>query len=195
MTEEQVRVFGPSSRWVLASIYGWWLGLLVVVVLAIAADLVGFMGGADSQFMVGVGFGGGVGYVQSRVLRKSLARPISWMVASAIGMGSPFLVRDAIVASGGTLPYSLPAYVLVGSVITGAWQSALLRQVSAHPNRWVVGSLLGWGAPAALIALGDTALGGPVGGLLSAATVLLGGAILGAVSSRFTRSVVRRAPV
>lgn len=192
MTEEQAGVSGPISGWVKASTYGWLLGLLVIVVLAVAGDLVGFMGG-DSQVMVGVGMGGGVGYVQSRVLRDWLARPSWWMVASAIGMGGLFIVRDAIVAWGGAFPYSLPVYVLVGSVVTGSWQSVLLRQVSAHANWWVVGSLLGWGVPAALIALGDTALLGPVGGLLSSVTIVLGGAILGIISSRFMTSIVREA--
>ena len=56
-------------RWIRATSLGWLIGFALVIVLALAWDMLG--GGA--QFMVGVGMGAGVGYMQSRMIGEWIA--------------------------------------------------------------------------------------------------------------------------
>lgn len=71
-TQSNRRLF---TRWVRATFLGWLLGFVVVIVLALAWDMIG--GGA--QFMVGVGIGAGVGYMQSRVVGEWADSPRRWL--------------------------------------------------------------------------------------------------------------------
>ena len=154
----------------------------MVVALSLLSDL------------VGVGVGLGVGYMQSRSLSAWLERPNHWVLASTLGMGGLFVVRDVVVLSGYEAPYSLPAYILVGAVLTGLWQWSLLRRVSDRAGWWVAGSLLGWFVPAACIALGDSNAIGPVGQAASLGAIFFGGAMLGASSGPVLVRILRPAP-
>ena len=118
------------TRWVRATFLGWLLGFVVVIVLALAWDMIG--GGA--QFMVGVGMGAGVGYMQSRVVGEWADSPRRWLWASIIGMGAPFVLWDLSVLVGFEFVFSLPLSVLMGGLLVGILQWSLLRP---HSDRAV----------------------------------------------------------
>lgn len=152
-------------------------------------------GEGESQFIVGVGIGLGVGYAQGRILRAWLGRSIDWIVASTVGMGALFVIHDIAVATGMEFPFSLPLYVLAGSLLTGLWQAVLLRPVSERAYWWPIASVVGWGVPALCVALGDVSGTGVIGDVASLSAIFLGGGMLGATSGGVLRWILGRPAV
>ena len=181
MTAETV-VHGPNPfrRWIKATTLGWLLGFVLVVILAMLWDLLG--GGA--QFMVGIGMGAGVGFMQARVLDNSMGIGRRWMLVTTLGMGIPFLLWDVATRTGLSIPVSLPLCVLTGSLLVGIPQSLLLRTRLLHTSRWIVASIIGWGLPVGLVALSDSGVLSGVGTILSLGAMFLGGVVLGAVTGK-----------
>jgi hypothetical protein len=165
-----------TARWVRACATGWIGGLALVLLLAVLWDLVGGV----AQFMVGVGMGAGVGWSQSRMLRHWLIKPGSWVLASTVGMGAPFVLSDIVALLGGSI-YALSWCAVVGGAIAGVWQARLLRDNVSHTGRWWLWSMLGWAVPVLIISVGDYS-DSPAVGVLSLACMFLGGIILGAVT-------------
>jgi hypothetical protein len=165
-----------TARWVRACATGWIGGLALVLLLAVLWDLVGGV----AQFMVGVGMGAGVGWSQSRMLRHWLIKPGSWVLASTVGMGAPFVLSDIVALLGGSI-YALSWCAVVGGAVAGVWQARLLRDNVSHTGRWWLWSMLGWAVPVLIISVGDYS-DSPVVGVLSLACMFLGGIILGAVT-------------
>ncbi|RMG26798.1 MAG: hypothetical protein D6724_01060, partial [Armatimonadetes bacterium] len=95
------------TRWVRATFAGWLLGFVFVVLAAVGGDLIG-IGDRESQFIVGIAMGAGVGYAQGRVMRQWLGATWRWAWASAIGMGVPFGVSDLVSAVWSEFSFSLP---------------------------------------------------------------------------------------
>lgn len=175
-------------RWMGATALGWLLGLIALLVLASLADLVG----VDGQFMVGVGIGGGVGYMQGRTLSPWVGRPTRWLMASMIGMGGLFVLHDIVRATGAGFPYSLPLYVLIGGLVVGIWQRYLLRPVSDRATWWVPTSLFAWALPVCGLVLGDWHGAGAFGDIAGVASIFLGGAMVGAASGRVLVWILQR---
>jgi hypothetical protein len=175
-------------RWVGATTLGWLLGFFALLALASLADLVGFHG----QFMVGVGIGAGVGFLQGRTLSPWVGRPMRWMMATMIGFGGLFVLHDVVRATGAGFPYSLPLYVLVGGLVAGIWQRYLLRGVSERANWWIPISLLAWALPVGGLLLGDGHHAGRLGAIVGLVSMFLGGAIVGAASGKPLVWILRR---
>ena len=176
-SESRTRLF---RRWVRATTLGWLIGFVLVVVLATIWDMMG--GGA--QFMVGVGMGCGVGYMQARVIRNWSGRTQPWLWSSIVGMGAPFLFWDIASATGASVPMSLPVGVLIGGVLTGSLQYRLLRPYFERTPWWVPACVLGWGLPAGIIAMVDSNVFPPVFSVLSPLVIFFGGVLLGAVTGQ-----------
>ena len=134
--------------------------------------------------MVGVGMGAGVGFMQARVVGEWVETTRRWIMETTIGMGLPFLIWDIGGALGMETFFSLPVCVVAGSLLVGVLQSVLLRPRLNHTSWWIPASLVGWGLPAAAIALGDSGLLSGPGALVSVGAMFLGGAILGTVTGK-----------
>jgi hypothetical protein len=167
-------------RWIRATTLGWLLGFVSVVVLSIALDQIG----GTAQFIVGVGMGAGVGFMQARVVGEWVKPTRRWIWVTTVGMGLPFLLWDLGVAVGLQASFSLPLCVVAGSLLVGVLQSILLRLRLKGTVWWIPASLVGWGLPAAGITLGDSGLLSGPGALVSVGAMLLGGAVLGAVTGK-----------
>lgn len=169
-----------AGSWTRATTLGWLVGLVLVVAIAMVWDMLG--GGA--QFMVGVGMGAGVGYLQARVTRTWTGRIQPWLWTSTIGMGVPFVLWD--VASGTAMKalFSLPLCVLLGGALTGVLQRPLLRPHFERTSWWIPACVVGWGLPAGVIALSSSSSVPPVFGPLSTIVMFLGGLLLGAVTGK-----------
>ncbi len=181
MSTETMRA-QPSvfARWLRATTLGWLLGFVLVVILALAWNIIG--GGA--QFMVGLGMGAGVGYVQTRVVGEWVESTRRWLLASIIGMGVPFLMWDLGALIGVGAFFSLPVCVIAGGLFVGILQCSLLRPRLDRASFWIPACVVGWGLPAGAIALGDSDLLPAPAFLLSLGAMLLGGVILGAVTGK-----------
>ena len=179
------------TRWIRATTIGWLLGFVLVVVSALAWDLLG----GHAQFMVGVGMGAGVGFVQMRVLDERVESARRWLWASTLGMGVPFLLWDLGSLIGIEAFFSLGACVLAGGLLVGLLQCSLLRTRLERASLWIPACVLGWGLPAGAIALGDSdLLPGPMF-LVSAGAMFLGGVVLGAVTGKALTSMPLRSAV
>jgi len=178
-------------RWLWATTVGWWLGFVVLVGLAAFWDLLG--GGA--QFMVGVGMGFGVGFVQSRVLKGVIASPWGWCAASTFGMGSLFVLYDLLGLFGFALPFSLPLFLIAGGLLVGLLQGRFLQPFSPRAPFWVPACMLGWLMPAALIALGDSGVLGEWGSLATLSVIFLGGIPVGGVTGAGLVGILPYPPV
>lgn len=181
----------PFARWVRATTVGWLLGLALVVVLAMVWNMIG----GEAQFMVGVGMGAGVGYMQARVVGAWVDSTRQWLWMSIIGMGFPFVLWDFGAVAGIEAFFSLPRCVLVGGLLVGVLQQRLLRLRFERASWWIPACVVGWGLPAGMIALGDSSLlPGPLS-LLSFIAIFFGGLILGAVTGRALVWISRRSVV
>lgn len=185
----------PDFRsWVKATTFGWWLGFVVVVVLVLALDVVANVGGV--QFVVGVGMGAGVGYIQGRWMNRWLGTGHQWFLASTVGIGGPFVVGDAARALGIDIPFSLALYVAIGSLLVGLLEWGVLRRHVSHGAWWVPASVLGWMLPVGLIALNERQLlPGVAGEALALIGMFFGGIILGGVTGGVLGRVIMRATV
>lgn len=170
--------------WVKATTFGWWLGFAMVVLLAVTLESVFAVEGAQS--MIGVGMGAGVGFMQGRFLDRSLGSRHRWLLASTVGMGTPFVVGDIAGAIGVGIPYSLALYAAIGGLLAGLLQWRLLHHRVDRPALWVPVSVVGWMLPVTLLALNDNQILTGAAGVIAMLTgMFLGGIILGYVTGTF----------
>lgn len=178
-------------RWIAVTSAGWLVGVVLVVLLSMAWDLVG--GGA--QFMVGVGMGVVVGLLQSRMIASWVTSGWHWFLASTIGMGIPYLLWDLGVGFGVSGLLAMWVCTVVGGVLVGVLQRPLFRAPRPRAGLWVVACAFGWSVPEWLLQLSNMGLLPGKWDLLSIAGVLFGGVLLGSVTSlalprRLSRSAV-----
>lgn len=181
-------------RWTLATTAGWVGGIPLVLLFAGIGGLLG----VGDQFSVGIGVGLGVGLGQWLVGRRLFPLDPRWFLASAVGMGLPFILADLLRLNwSGDTRLLVLATVALGALLTGIWQRPLLRPFSTGTNWWPAASVAGW-CCAALVA--SLASGQPrstsrllfnVGALVSGGVVLglmTGGALIGLSDSTPDRS-------
>lgn len=169
-----------ASAWLRTTTIGWFLGFLVMLPLIVAGDAVGV-----AQSMIGIGMGGGLGYWQSRLLRGVLERPWRWALASASGMGAPFVLWDLSPAVGLESWFSLPLCVAVGGLVAALWQWRLLETRTDRAIVWVPAAAVGWALPALAIAAGEAEwVAEPLGTMLGLCGMFFGGVMLGAVTGK-----------
>lgn len=165
------RFEGLFSRWLLATAAGWVLGIVLVVILAEIWSVTGM----ESQFMVGIGMGAGVGYMQSRIVTTVIGASRRWLWSSVVGLGVPFIAWDLGAFIDIDVPFALQVFVLLGALFAGLLQTVMLRRHSVRAPWWVPACVVGWGLPAALAALKNA-------GVVPLIAILIGGVILGAVT-------------
>lgn len=173
------------GRWIGMTAAGWLLGFVLVIVLATAWSATG----GTAQFMVGVGMGAGVGFLQARVLGSRVDRPRRWLWASVLGMGLPFLLWDVGAGLGLNDLFSMPACALVGSLLVGVLQGRLLRPRFTRAPWWIPACVVGWGLPVGITLLGDS--GPPPNPWPVLAAIVFGGVMLGAVSGAALEWIAR----
>jgi hypothetical protein len=78
-------------NWTLNTIYGWLIGFVCVVLLALISDAIGI---GNSQFFVGTGMAAGVGFMQNRLLRRKHNWNWNWMWTTIIGMTLAFVILE-----------------------------------------------------------------------------------------------------
>lgn len=146
-------------RWMLATVLGAALYLIVSVPLMALLTLITFAGArpeAEPAFVpnfIGAGFGMGltgaaIGLAQWFVLRKLLHNAGWWVLATMIGYSAPYVV-------GAVLPqwpeWLAPASMFVTfGLVFGIAQGLVLRAQVTHAAWWIPISLAGWLAALAL---------------------------------------------
>ena len=171
----------PLTAWVRTVFFGWVLGIVMVVFLALIGEAIGARG---SQLAVGLGMGLGVGFAQERALRGVIGPSRRWPGVSALGLALPFLIGDASRLFGVPIPYSIYATIVVAGLSIGILQSRLLPASAVTSGRWIVANAIGWTVAAAAVAWADTftrtlGIRGVAGALIYLGVVASGGVALG----------------
>jgi len=165
--------------WIRACLGGWLLGLGMIVLLAVLSDMVG----TQVQFIVGLGMGLGLGFVQGRFLRGFVS-PARWMWATVGGLVLPFLAWDVAAAAGLAAAFDAPRCVVAGGLLAGGIQSRVLGVRANAAMRWSAVSTLAWALPAMAIALGDRRLLPPAANMvLQLGSYVFGGLLIGVASA------------
>lgn len=178
------------AKWIKATFIGWFLGIILILVLSSLFDAIGIEG---FQFFLGIGMGAGVGFMQGRLLRTSGFVNTSWLWTSVAGMGLPFIISDLLIISGGLSlgSYYIPVCIASGSIVVGALQYVYLRKFSPRAARWILGCSLGWILAGVTVFtidytkhIFDHVL---VGFFLNLSLILGGGIVLGLITTPFLR--------
>ncbi len=175
-------------RWVRGTFAGYLLGFVFVLLGSMAGDLIGLPG---SDFIIGIGMGVGVGYVQGRMAKQLLGANWRWMWATVIGLGVPFLVEDLIAAAWSEFDslHSLQLDVAICGLFVGLLQRRILRSHSERANWWVPISVVGWTLAAWTASVNFT---GSLDAILNLGMILMGGVVLGAVTGGALVWMLRR---
>ena len=171
----------PLRTWIRSVFFGWVLGIVVVIFLAVIGDAIGARG---SQLAVGLGMGLGVGFTQERALRPVTGALTRWPGVSALGLALPFLFGDVSRLIGIGIPYSLYGTIVIAGLVIGTFQSRLLPPAVASRGAWILANVVGWTLAAVSVAWADTftrTLGvrGIAGALIYLGVVASGGVALG----------------
>lgn len=142
------------TRWVLFTTYGWFIGILLIVVLAIIGESILKMEeGSGGQAIVGIGMGAGVGLMQWLAVRNYLqsSQKIFWF--TLIGFSIAFILMDIIGAitnskiNGVTISAEavLPYTILLSSLITSWLQYYFIfKKIIDNSIYWILFSIIGW---------------------------------------------------
>ena len=183
--------FIKSSQWIKVTFWGWVLGVFLLIFLSSILDACGI---ENMQFYIGIGMGAGVGFTQWRLLKKYWMMSIAWFYFSILGMGLPFLILDFVMDKG--VVYKLPLSVAFGGLAIGCLQYQLLKKQSANAIHWIPITTLGWTLAAFTTLLINLTMKIKVTGymnlamaLLNLLLILVGGVVLGWVTSRVIKKL------
>jgi hypothetical protein len=184
----------PFRGWLRATWLGWLLGIPVIVLFALAGEMMGVGG---SQVFVGAGLGAALAIFQGRAVLPLGVRPIAWRISCIFGLALPFLAYDLATLFGAEIAFSLPVAATIGGALMGGWQALLLHGRIRGAPWWIPVTTIGWALAAVAVYVADhlvrgTGSRGVSGALLFLLLVAAGGLLLGAVTglalSRMTRT-------
>lgn len=185
VTQVRYGSWGLFGRWFLGTLIGWFVGILLAIGLSYA--VVGLFYAEETNLIVGLVLGTVVGLAQLVAVRGALPLTSRWVWGAAAGLGIPFVV--GVVVSGvwfnvtETSDTWLVLVALAGGALAGLLQVPVLRRSTSRARAlwWIPASLVSWGvAWLASVAWAE-------------AGIVLGGAILGAVSGSLLIWVLRSA--
>lgn len=172
-----------TGRWIKFTLWGWILGMILIILLTGILESTGIK---DMQFYVGMSMGAGVGLTQWLLLRKHMEMKSTWISASILGMGIPFLLFDLLITN---TPYTLLLSVSLGGLLSGMLQYELIKRNFHHATLWIRGSFLGWTISALTVQLINYTMTMVTSGLtnlllafLNLGLILSGGLFLGLVT-------------
>jgi hypothetical protein len=148
MSSEQniIRAWPVFAWWILASLVGWAIGLMLSVSLTgVAGRLPGVN---EDRFLVSAGLvsvGLATGAAQARIMRGYLPRPERWIAVTILGYLLaiiPFAFDQLLRLSGPGLLDDVLLLAWIGATI-GVGQSWLLRQHHHRTGIWVLASAAG----------------------------------------------------
>ena len=188
---KMIQAFIKTNQWIKVTFWGWLLGVFLLIFLSSVLDACGI---ENMQFYIGIGMGTGVGFTQWRLLKKYCAMPLAWFYYSSLGMGLPFLILDFVMDKG--VVYKLPLSVALGGLAIGCLQYQLLKKLSTNAINWIPFTTIGWTMAAFTTLLIDLTMRIKVTGymnlvmaLLNLLLILLGGVVLGWVTSRVIKKL------
>lgn len=139
------------QHWILANGIGWLAGFLGAFILSYL--VVNIFYDKETNLIVGLCVGAGIGYAQWFVLRKKFKISSMWGLVCTFCLGIPIIIGVIMNENGNVFTHFQGNYellgrllfgLIVGSVI-GLLQMQLLKPYFKKASRWVLGSSIGWG--------------------------------------------------
>ncbi len=192
MTDVKKQERGFVGLWVFATTAGWIAGLFVLIAFVAIAERIGLSGFSG----VGLGISLCSGIAQWLVARSWFAATSQWIWATAFGVAAPFVFVDLLETFGVRVPEGeliIAVCVASGGLLTGVWQSQLLKSRTPAPRRWIILSFAAW-TLAALTTLGIMKGGHPetaIEMVRNLGAIPIGGLVLGLVSGRSLAMLLR----
>ena len=162
-------------RWILATGIAWPVGIFLGFVLSYA--IVNLFYPKETNLILGLCIGTAVGFAQWLVLKKSIKKSGWWILYSAIGIGTPFIVEVILEEAGIVFPglfdnVYLSWFIIgcIGGFLNGLLQMSIFNTYLPHSGWWIGISTIGWG-----IAFLSFQIVGSIG-------LVVGGVILGAIT-------------
>lgn len=172
------------GRWVLATVVGWGVGLVVTIVLSYT--VVNRFHPEETNLIAGVCIGASVGLAQVVAVRGVLPLKWVWVLGVIVGMGVPYtVVILSVEAWFGAIQVSglwLVPIVLAAGALAGLLQVGALKRHTLEAHRWIWMSVVIWGVTW-LISVSLREPGLSVGTL-----------VFGALSGAFLIRLVRASP-
>ncbi len=166
-------------HWIVGTSVAWILGLTAAFI--VAHFVASVFRTRESNLVVGLCLGAAVGFAQRLALKKRLPVNGWWVLAGSVGLGIPFMLLEALDASGvpgiEALENQLLSRTLIWGVLGGLLSATLqlhfLRPFLRAPVLWFVVNSVGWGLCWLLCSLPDS---------LALIGALIGGAVAGSVT-------------
>ena len=173
--------WGLFGRWFLGTLIGWFVGVLLAIGLSYV--VAALFGAEETNLIVGLVLGAVVGLAQLVAVRGVLPLTSRWVWGAAVGLGVPFVVAVVASAIWSAVAEASDTWLilvaLAGGALAGSLQAPVLRDSTGRALWWIPASLVSWGvAWLASVAWTEAAL-------------VLGGAVLGAVSGALLIWVLR----
>jgi hypothetical protein len=170
--------------WLLATVIGLVVGLFAAIVLSYT--VVNHFHPEETNLIVGLCVGAGVGFAQVFAVRRALSLKWMWILGVIVGMGLPYTIAvlfdeawfGAIQVSGMWL---IPIVIVAGA-LAGVIQVGALARLTLKAHWWIWGSVVTWG----VTWLFSFPLGGP--------GLLVGPLVYGALSGAFLIWLIRISP-
>lgn len=131
-------------------IIAWPIGIIMAFILSYAVLNIFYP--KETNLILGLCIGGAVGFAQWFVLKKHFKIKGWWIVASAIGIGIPYIAEVIFDETGIVLPESfnneyLSRFIIgcIGGFLSGMLQLSALKSLSKCSGWWVVVSTIAWG--------------------------------------------------
>ncbi len=142
------------KSWTLNTIYGWLIGFVCVVLLAIISEALEV---GNSQFFVGTGMAAGVGFMQNRLLRSKRSWNWNWMWATIVGMTLAFVILEfGSTHIEKTPEFNLQIGVAAGGLFVGVLQYLILKTKSVRGSLWwILICFIGWTSAGLIVGLVD----------------------------------------
>ena len=140
-------------KWIVATSGALVLGYFLACVVADICQLF-FSGGKETNLVVAPCIAVVVGCAQWMLLRERIAVSGWWVLACAIGVGSPLVIEEILRGagflpdwtrgSGGTF-LAMTILGILGGLLSGLLQMPLLRPHFTKASWWILASCIGWG--------------------------------------------------
>ena len=171
-------------RWLLATIIGWIVGVVGAIVLSYA--VVNLFHPEETNLIVGLCVGAGVGSAQVIAVRRVLSLKWGWVLGVIVGMGVPYTFA-VLLNEGwlGAIQVSEMWLVFIGIIagaMAGVIQMTALTRHTLSARWWIWASMVAWG------------ITWFISFILRESTVFVGVLVYGALSGAFLIWLVRTSP-
>lgn len=133
--------------WLLATVIGWVVGIIVAIILSYT--IVNLFHPEETNLIVGLCVGAGVGSAQVIAVRRVLSLTWGWVLGAIVGMGVPYTVAVLLTEDWlGAIQVSeiwLIPIVVVAGVLAGVIQVTALTRHTLRARWWIWASVVAWG--------------------------------------------------